>query len=155
MIVFPGTFDPITLGHVRLIERAVAIFDHVIVAVAQKAPDGMFTFDQRLTLANTVWENNTSVEVKPMNGLMIDFMAQEGINLVLRGLRNGADFTYEQHLEAANARLSKQLEWCYLATEPEMLGVSSSIVRQIIREAGVCDAFVPQSAIKLMSQWCK
>lgn len=153
MIVFPGTFDPMTVGHVRLVERALAIFDRVIVAVAQQAPGALFDFDQRLAMAKAVWQDHDRVIIKPMPGLMVDFMREESCHLVLRGLRNSTDFAYEQHLEAANARLNDELEWCYLATEPAMMGVSSSIVRQIIHEQGDLTAFVPKAIRLLMQQW--
>lgn len=154
MIVFPGTFDPVTQGHVRLVERAVNIFGQVLVAVAAGAnKQTLFSPAMRLRLAEHVWGDSPHVTVKPMTGLMVDFMAKEQCSLVLRGLRNASDFHYEQHLEAANARLTRSLEWCYLATEPVFMGVSSSIVREILREGGDAEAFLPPGVGDLIKVW--
>ena len=151
MIVFPGTFDPVTLGHQQLVARAKRLFGRVIVAVAAQ-PNGrcLFALEERLMMAQLVWEDDDQVEVVPMKGLLVDYLKEVDCHVVLRGLRNAADFSYEQHMQAANSRLSDAFECCYLATEVELLGVSSSVVREVFQFGGDVRPFVPESVAECL-----
>lgn len=143
-VVYPGTFDPITNGHVDLVERAAKLFERVVVAIAtseKKAP--LFALEERVALAEACLQHVPCVEVKPFAGLLIDFVSEQGSHCVLRGLRAVADFEYEFQLANMNRAMKPDFESVFLTPSAELSYISSSLVREIAGLGGNVDGFVP------------
>lgn len=142
--VFPGSFDPITLGHVDIIKRGLDIFDEIIIAVGVNADKkNMFLLEDRMNHIETVFKNESKVKVKSYTGLTVDFCKSENASYILRGLRNTTDFTYEQSIAQANYRLA-EIDSVFLICSPEISFISSSIVRDVIRNGGDYTKMVPK-----------
>jgi len=143
-VVYPGTFDPITNGHIDLIERAAKLFDKVVVAVAtseKKAP--LFAVGDRVALAQACLTHVPAAEVVPFDGLLIDFVAAQDSHCVLRGLRAVADFEYEFQLANMNRAMQPEFESVFLTPSAELSYISSSLVREIAALGGDVTGFVP------------
>lgn len=146
--LFPGTFDPVTLGHVDIINRALPLFDKIIVGIglnAAKTP--MFSADQRLLWIKEIFENNEKVEGMVYEGLTIDFCRKIDAKFILRGIRYVSDFEYEKTIADANRALDTTIETVFLTGEPKYTSVASTIVRDIIRNGGNAAPFLPQAVI--------
>jgi len=144
-VVYPGTFDPITNGHIDLVERAAKLFERVIVAVAtseKKTP--LFDLDTRVTLAQTTLQHVQAAEVVPFHGLLIDYVTAQNSHCVLRGLRAVADFEYEFQLANMNRAMDPEFESVFLTPSAELSYISSSLVREIASLGGNVDGFVPE-----------
>ncbi|MDD5271469.1 MAG: pantetheine-phosphate adenylyltransferase [Methylovulum sp.] len=143
--IYPGTFDPITNGHLDLIARASRLYQKVIVAVAvnrNKAP--LFTLDERVALAKAVTPEFTNVEVIGFDNLLVDCARAQGANVILRGLRAVSDFEYEFQLAGMNRRLAPQLETMFLTPAEQYEFISSSMIREIAQLNGDVSSFVPE-----------
>ncbi|HEW92163.1 MAG TPA: pantetheine-phosphate adenylyltransferase [Thermotogaceae bacterium] len=143
-IFYPGTFDPITYGHVDLIERASRIFDEVIIVVMKnikKKP--LFTLEERLDMLKNTVEKIPNVSLDTHDGLLIDYVKKTGINVVLRGLRVVSDFDYEFQMALANKELCPDIETLFLMTNPKYSFISSSLVKEIAAMGGNLDPWVP------------
>lgn len=146
--VYPGTFDPITLGHVDLIERAARIFDHVIVAIAaNKNKNPCFSLEERVALASVVLEKIKNVSVSGFEVLLIDFMRKQKANIILRGLRVVSDFDYEFQLAGMNRHLAADIESLFLMPAENYTYISSSFVREIAYLGGDVSPFVPKNVL--------
>jgi len=142
--VYAGTFDPITHGHVDLVDRAARIFDKVIVAIAaspNKKP--LFSLEERVELTSKVLTGQANVEVLGFNNLLLDFAKQHEANVILRGLRAVADFDYEFQLASMNRFLNQDIESMFLMPAEKYMYISSSIVREIASLGGDVSGFVP------------
>lgn len=151
--LFPGTFDPVTLGHVDIINRALPLFDKIIVGIglnAAKTP--MFSGDQRLLWIKEIFENNEKVEGMLYEGLTIDFCRRIDAKFILRGIRYVSDFEYEKTIADANRALDATIETVFLTGEPKYTSVASTIVRDIIRNGGNAAPFLPQAVIRSLPQ---
>ena len=143
-VIYPGTFDPITNGHVDLIGRASRLFDRVVVAIAhspKKTP--LFSLEERVHLATAVLPNADNVEVVGFSTLLIDFSRSMGVGCVLRGLRAVADFEYEFQLANMNRAMDPEFETVFLTPAEHLSYISSSLVREIASLGGDVSAFVP------------
>jgi pantetheine-phosphate adenylyltransferase len=143
--LFPGTFDPVTLGHVDIINRALPLFDKIVVGIGlntAKAP--MFSATQRLTWIKEIYKDEERVEGAVYEGLTIDFCRQIGAHFILRGIRYVSDFEYEKTIADANRTLDKSIETIFLTGEPKYTSVASTIVRDIIRNGGNASPFLPE-----------
>lgn len=143
--IYPGTFDPITNGHVDLIMRAARIFDRVFVAVAashHKTP--LFSLDERVELVKRVVNDIPNVDVLGFNILLVDCAKKCGATVILRGLRAVSDFEYEFQLAGMNRRLAENLETMFLTPAEQHAFVSSSMIREIAKFGGDVSAFVPE-----------
>ena len=141
--VFPGSFDPFTLGHQDIVERGVTIFDEIIIGIGHNADKNyMFSLDQRKMFIEQCFENNPKVKVMDYNGLTIDFCKSIEANYLLRGVRNNGDFEFEKAIARTNRELS-EIETVFLLTSVQTSFISSSIVREIIRNKGDYERFVP------------
>jgi pantetheine-phosphate adenylyltransferase len=143
--LFPGTFDPVTLGHVDIINRALPLFDKIVVGVglnAAKAP--MFTPEQRLQWIRDIYKDEERVEGAVYEGLTIDFCKKIGAHFILRGIRYVSDFEYEKTIADANRTLDRTIETIFLTGEPKYTSVASTIVRDIIRNGGDASPFLPE-----------
>ncbi len=141
--VFPGTFDPLTLGHQDLIARAAHIFDEVIVAIAMspgKRP--LFTLEERVTLARQACQHYPQVRVEGFDGLLIDFARQQEANVLVRGIRTMTDFDYENQLAGMYRQLMPELEILFLPARSELSCVTSSLVREVALHGGDVTLFV-------------
>jgi len=144
IVVYPGTFDPITYGHTDLISRAARLFEHVIVAIAvnrNKTP--LFTLEERIALAQQSLRDYKNVEVQGFEILLSDFAKQCNANIILRGLRAVADFDYEFQLASMNRCLAPEVETVFLMPAENYMYISSSLVREIATLGGNVAEFVP------------
>ena len=142
--LFPGTFDPITLGHVDIVKRALPLFDKIIVAIginAGKAP--MFTPEQRKGWIEEIFKGETKISAAVYDGLTVDYCKNVGANYILRGIRYVSDFEYEKTIADANRTLDPSIETFFLTCEPKYTSVASTIVRDIIRNKGNARPFLP------------
>jgi pantetheine-phosphate adenylyltransferase len=143
--IFPGSFDPLTLGHVDIINRAVKLFDEIIIAVGENSSkDYMFSIEQRINFIEIKFKKNSKVRVMNYSGLTIDFCKEIGVDFIVRGLRNQADFEFEKTIAQTNRHLSK-FETVFLLTSSQTSFISSSIVREIIKHGGDFKKLVPNS----------
>jgi len=143
--VFPGSFDPITLGHFDIIERGIKLFDEVVVAIGINADKKyMFSLEERKQFIEKAFENNPQVSVITYEGLTIDLCKKIKADFILRGLRNPADFEFEKAIAHTNRKLSK-IETVFLLTASKTSYISSSIVRDVIRNGGDYMVLVPSS----------
>lgn len=143
--VFPGSFDPITLGHVDIIQRALPFFDELIIAVGINTEKKyMFSLEQRMGFIQKSFQNEPNVKVVSYKGLTVDFCKTTSANLILRGLRNPADFEFEKAVAHVNRKLSG-IETLFLLTAAETASISSSIVREIIKNKGDYTLLVPDA----------
>ena len=140
--VYPGTFDPITLGHEDIVRRAADLFDEVIVAVAGSTnKNTLFNLDERVALANSVFKAS-NVKVMGFNSLLMKFVQDQGAQMVIRGLRAASDFEYEFQLAGMNRKLFPQLETLFLTPAEQYMFVSSSLVREVAKMDGDVHQFV-------------
>lgn len=143
-VIFPGTFDPITQGHVDLVERAAKLFDKVVLAIAtseRKQP--LFSLEQRIELCNQTFSHLDNIEPCGFKGLLVDFAREKNSSTVLRGVRTIADFEYEAQLANMNRAMSPGFETVFLNALPELSHISSSLVREIASMGGDVKGFVP------------
>jgi pantetheine-phosphate adenylyltransferase len=141
--VFPGSFDPLTLGHQDIVERGATIFDEIIVGIGHNAEKShMFSIKQRKQFIAQCFQDNPKVKVLGYQGLTIDFCKSVGANYLLRGVRNNGDFEFEKAIARTNRELSN-IETVFLLTSIQTSFISSSIVREIIRNKGDYKRFVP------------
>lgn len=143
--VFPGSFDPITLGHFDIIKRSIPLFDEIIVAIGVNAEKKyMFSLEERKRFIEEAFADEPSVSVVTYEGLTIDFCKEVKAKFILRGLRNPADFEFEKAIAHTNRRLSK-IETVFLLTAANTSYISSSIVRDVLRNGGEYELLVPDS----------
>ena len=145
--MFPGSFDPITLGHCEIIEKACEIFDELIVSVGNNSDkDYKFSLDQRLKFISNEFKNNSKVYVEKYEGLTVDFCKTKNIKHIVRGLRNPADFEFEKKIALFNNSL-ENVETIFFLTSPNNAFISSSMVREIMDNGGDFKKFVPNSVL--------
>lgn len=147
--LFPGTFDPVTLGHVDIIDRALPLFDKIVVGIGlntSKAP--MFSAEQRIEWITEIYKNEPKVEGAIYEGLTVNFCQKIGAHFILRGIRYVSDFEYEKTIADANRTLDRRIETVFLTGEPKYTSVASTIVRDIIRNRGDASHFLPDAVFK-------
>jgi pantetheine-phosphate adenylyltransferase len=143
--IFPGSFDPFTLGHEDIIKRAIPLFDKIVIAIGINAEKKyMFSLDERKRFIEETFKNEPKVSVITYEGLTIDLCHRLNADFILRGLRNPADFEFEKAIAHTNRRLSK-IETIFLLTAADTSYISSSIVRDVIRNAGEYELLVPKA----------
>ena len=144
--VFPGSFDPITIGHESIIKRAVPMFDKIIVAIGKNADKkNFFSIEKRIEWLKTVFKDYPSIIVSEYSGLTIDFCKVVGAKYILRGLRTSSDFEFERRVGQINKQLYPEIETVFLLSLPEHTSLSSSIIRDIINNGGDASQFIPKS----------
>ena len=147
--LFPGTFDPLTLGHVDIINRALPLFDKIIVGIGTnvaKAP--MFSAEQRMAWIKEIYKNEPKVVGSFYQGLTVEYCKSIGARFILRGIRYVSDFEYEKTIADANRTLDNSIETIFLTGEPKYTSVASTIVRDIIRNGGNASLFLPEVVAK-------
>jgi pantetheine-phosphate adenylyltransferase len=142
--VYPGSFDPITYGHLDIIERGLKVFDEIIVAVAcNSQKNSLFTFDERVALIRDVLKDEGRVTVDTFTGLLIDYVSARQANVIIRGLRAISDFEYEFQIAQMNSCIGKGVETLFMMTSLQYGYLSSSIVKEVCSLNGNIDGFVP------------
>jgi pantetheine-phosphate adenylyltransferase len=147
--LYPGTFDPITCGHVDIVKRGLNMFDEIIVAVARNIrKNPIFSIEERIEMIKESFANEPRVSVVTLeDGLLVDFAISQGIHTVLRGLRAMSDFEYEFQMASMNRRLSDQVDYVFLMTSEENFFVSSSLIREVAINHGKIEGFVPEPVV--------
>jgi len=146
--IFPGSFDPITLGHVDIVNRALPLFDEIIIAIGVNSDKKyMFTLEKRVNFIKENYKNEPKIKVTTYSGLTTDYCLKMNVNFILRGLRNPADFEFEKAIAQTNRKLSN-IETVFLLTSADTSFISSSIVRDVYRHGGDISGFVPKSVLK-------
>lgn len=142
--IYPGSFDPVTNGHLDVVHRAKAIFDTVVVAIAHNInKKGLFTPEERVDLITSVIGEEPKVEVDVFSGLLVDYVSKRGAGVIVRGLRAVADFEYEFQLALMNRRLAPDVDTVFLMTDERSFYISSSLVREVAQHGGDVSSFVP------------
>lgn len=142
--IYPGTFDPITFGHLNILEKAAKMFDEVILAVADyTAKQNYFSLDERLELCTEAAKNIPNIRVISFSGLVVDFARQQDCRILIRGLRAVSDFEYELSLALTNIKLSEDIETIFLVPSLRYMYLSSSMIRQLAELGGELKDFVP------------
>lgn len=143
--VFPGSFDPITLGHCDIINRGTQLFDELIIAIGENlSKNYLFSLEQRKAFIENIFSDNNKIKVFTYSGLTTDFCKEVKANYILRGLRNSSDFEYENSIAQTNKKTG-EIETVFLLSSPEKSFISSSIVREIIKHNGKFEDLVPNS----------
>ena len=151
--IFPGSFDPITLGHTDVIDRCVPFYDKVYVGVGTNTNKKyMFSLEQRLEMLKEVYKEHVSVEVISFSGLTVDLCKDLDCRIIIRGIRSTTDMEYERAIADSNRRLLSDVETILLFSSPEVSNISSSIVRELIRNKSNLTGFVPDSISGLIYQ---
>ena len=146
--IFPGSFDPITLGHVDIVNRALPLFDEIVIAIGVNADKQyMFSLEERIQFIKDYYKNEVKITVATYSGLTTDFCQKINVDFILRGLRNPADFEFEKAIAQTNRKLSN-IETVFLLTSADTAFISSSIVRDVYRHGGDITGFVPKSVYK-------
>ncbi len=144
--VFPGSFDPFTIGHEDIVRRALPLFERIYIAIGTNSTkESFFSLEQRMTWINEVFEKNPKIIVEEYKGLTIDFCKKIGAKYLLRGLRTAPDFEYERAIAQLNRSLNPEIETIFLISAPEHSAISSSIVREIIKHGGDASKFLANS----------
>ncbi len=145
--VFPGSFDPITLGHYDIIERSLTLFDEIIIAIGINADKKyMFSLEERKHFIKESFKDEPKIKVMTYKGLTVDFCKEQNANFILRGLRNPADFEFEKAIAHTNRKMS-EIETVFLLTSSGKSYISSSIVRDVIRNGGDVSGLVPDTVL--------
>lgn len=147
--VFPGSFDPITVGHEDIVRRALPLFDEIIIAIGVNTQkQSLYSLEQRIKWVNEVFKGESKVKVESYEGLTVDFCEKKNANYLLRGIRSAADFEYEKTIAHLNHDMLPQIETILILSRPELSSISSTIVREIIRGKGKVKKFVPKEIAK-------
>ena len=149
--IFPGTFDPFTLGHLDILNRSKLIFDEVIIGIGENIDKkAMFSLEDRIDFIKSVIINSENIKVQSYKGLTIDFCKKVDANFIVRGVRNNGDFEFEKAIARTNRLLSK-IETVFLLTSAKTSFISSSIVRELIKNKGDYSRLIPESIAKIIS----
>jgi pantetheine-phosphate adenylyltransferase len=151
--VYPGSFDPITYGHLDIINRALRIFDHIVVAVASNSSkNALFPIDERLSLIRAVLADNDRVKVDTFDGLLVDYVVAQKATVIIRGLRAVSDFEYEFQLAQINRGITLEVETLFMMTSVPFSYLSSSVVKEISSLKGPVDNLVPSLVKKALEE---
>ena len=145
--VFPGSFDPITIGHLDIVKRGIKIFDEIIIAIGDNTDKKyLFSKENRVEFVERTFSDYDKVKIESYNGLTVDFCKKNNIEFMIRGLRNPADFEFEKSIALTNREMTG-IETIFFLTSPENSFISSSIVRDLIRNKGDYKLFIPKGII--------
>ncbi len=152
LAIYPGTFDPITNGHVSLIKRGHEVFDEIVVAVADNTPKApLFTLEERVEMAKEAVHGIEGVVVEPFSGLLVDYVAKRGAHIILRGLRATSDFEYEFQIALMNRKLAREIQTVFLMTDYQWLYISSTIIKAAASHGGDVDGLVPENVLRRLT----
>ena len=143
--IFPGSFAPFTVGHQSIVDRALPLFDKIIISIGINSEKNQyFSIEERMDWIEAIYGNNPKIEVKRYEGLTVDFCKKENANYILRGLRDSHDFKFEKNIAQMNKELNSTIETIFIITPPEISHISSSIIRDIIKNGGDISKFIPK-----------
>lgn len=146
--LFPGSFDPFTKGHASIVEKALGLFDKIVIGIGENAAKQYFySLEERKKFISKVYNHEERVEVAVYTGLTIEACSEYGAKFILRGLRNSADFGFERNIAQMNHAMNPGVETVFLVTDPELSAISSTIIREIIRHGGNAKPFVPEGML--------
>lgn len=147
--LFPGSFDPITEGHVEIILRGKALFDEIVVAVGVNSQKKyFFSLEERMEMLNVCFQDEKQIRVASYEGLTVDYVREIDANFILRGLRSSQDLIYEQPIELVNKHMHPGLEIVHLLSSPKTAHISSTIVREVIKYGGEIEGLIPSSVVQ-------
>ena len=151
--IYPGSFDPITYGHIDIIERGLEIFDKVIVAIAHNAEKrSLFTVEERLAIVKAVFKETPDVIIDSFKGLLVDYVAKTNAKVILRGLRATSDFEYEFHMASMNRSLNTHLDTLFMMTSKDYFFVSSRTIKEVASLGGAVDGLVPDLVVTRLKE---
>ena len=143
--IFPGSFSPFTIGHKSIVDRGLSIFDKIIIAIGINTDKNQyFSIEERMQWIKDIYGKNPKIKISRYTGLTVNFCKQEGANFILRGIRDSNDLKYEKNIAQMNNKLYNGIETIFLITLPEISHISSSIVRDIIKNGGDVSKFIPE-----------
>lgn len=152
--LFPGSFDPFTIGHESIVRRALHLFDKIIIAIGKNTnKDDFFSLEKRMKWIKIVFEDEPKIVVESYSGLTVDYCKSIKANYILRGVRTSSDFEYERSIGQMNRSMDSKIETVFLLTQPEHTYITSTIVRDVIRHGGDASIFLPAKVkIDIMNQ---
>jgi pantetheine-phosphate adenylyltransferase len=151
--IYPGSFDPITYGHIDIVERALEIFDKVIVAIANNSEKrSLFTIEERLEMVKTLFKDNPNVIADCFKGLLVDYVAKTNAIVILRGLRATSDFEYEFHMASMNRSLNVHLDTLFMMTSKDYFFVSSRTIKEVASLGGAVEGLVPDLVVRRLKE---
>jgi pantetheine-phosphate adenylyltransferase len=153
VVIYPGTFDPITNGHISIVSRALKIFDRLVIAILnnpQKLP--LFSMEERIQMIREVLKDQRLVEIDSFNGLLVDYVIQKKTNVVIRGLRALSDFEYEFQMALMNRKLNREVQSIFLMTDYKWFYTSSTIIKEAASLGGDVSGLVPPIVCKKLKQ---
>ena len=149
--LFPGSFDPITIAHVDILKRSLPLFDKIVVGIGlNSAKQNFLSAEKREEIVKSIFENDKNVSIQTYQGLTIDFARKIGATYMVRGIRSAADFEYERAIAQINKSMMPEVETIILLSRPEYSAISSTIVRDILRNDGDVSQFVPKEALDFL-----
>lgn len=149
--LFPGSFDPITIAHVDILNRALPLFDKIVIGIGlNSSKQGFLSSEQREEMVKTIFAETAKVEVRTYEGLTVDFCRKMDARYMVRGIRSAADFEYERAIAQINQTMMPEVETILLLSKPEYSAISSTIVRDILRNNGNVSPFVPKEALRFL-----
>ncbi|WP_293743453.1 pantetheine-phosphate adenylyltransferase [uncultured Pedobacter sp.] len=149
--LFPGSFDPITIAHVNILQRAIPLFDKIIVGIGlNSSKQNFLSAEQRLQILQTVFKGYQNIEIQTYEGLTVGFCRKINATHMVRGIRSAADFEYERAIAQINQTMMPEVETILLLSKPEYSAISSTIVRDILRNHGDVSPFVPKEALAFL-----
>lgn len=151
-VLYPGSFDPVTLGHLDILERALRLFDRVTVVVAAHGKAGLLDVDERVRLFRESVAGMEGVEVHPFSGLLVDEVRNRKAHGVIRGIRSAGDYEHEWSLAGTNALLSGDVTYVYLLADPALAAVSSTLVRDVVKHGGPLEKLVPEPVVRALGR---
>jgi len=150
--LYPGTFDPVTLGHLDILARGAALFERVVVAIGARVDkQTLLPAEERVALVREAARGLKNVTVEPFTGLVVDFARKHGATVLLRGIRNPPDYEYERQMAVTNARLAPGIETVFLVATPETAFLSSTLIKEIHQAGGSIAAFVPEPGARALA----
>ncbi len=149
--LFPGSFDPITIAHVDIVKRSLPLFDKIVVGIGlNSSKQNFLSAEKREEIVNSIFASNSNVEIQTYQGLTIDFAKKIGATYMVRGIRSASDFEYERAIAQINKSMMPEVETIILLSRPEYSAISSTIVRDILRNNGDVSQFVPKEALAFL-----
>ncbi|MGI9534168.1 MAG: pantetheine-phosphate adenylyltransferase [Thermodesulfobacteriota bacterium] len=144
-VIYPGSFDPFTLGHLNIIERGAKVFNKIVISVAHNvSKKTIFSIEERVEIIKEIFKNNKNIEVDSFQGLLVEYIKKVQINTVLRGMRSVSDFEFEMQMAHANKTLNAELETIFMVTDSKFSHISSSLIKEIITLGGSAEHLVPK-----------
>jgi pantetheine-phosphate adenylyltransferase len=152
--VYPGSFDPITYGHINIIERGLKLFDKIIIAISYNQSDkkSFFSIEERVSIIKKIFKNEKRIAVEPIKGLLVNYVKSKNAEIVLRGLRTVADFEFELQMSLANKKMNSKLETIFMMTEGKYSFLSSSIIKEILSLGGSVRDLVPDVVVEKFNE---